>query len=388
MIPAPRVARSLVLAALVALAGCQAPGQPGGPGERRITGQGLPPGVDPVADPAPVGQPIPPPDQPAPLPSAGPLPSATAPGPGATASPIAGDQAGPSAAPSGTPAPSAAPASAAPGASPSPSPAASPASPTPAPTPQPSPLPRSEADRPDDEDGYQVHVVYAVPQDGEDRGFDADGTITRSVYAFDDWLRRKTARQRIRFDRAGGALDVTYVRLTGTDAALAANRRRLRDAIEDELRARGFTHPKKMYAVYYDGTNPEVCGGAPWPPTIPGTTACLYLKGTPDCDGTGWTSDGVEMTYREFAMLHELLHGFGFVPRNAGHHTLEGHTSASWADLMYSGQDTWIPRVLDSEKEIYDHGKAGVLDLAKSAFLTPSAPDAAPPPSWSASLGN
>ncbi len=405
MIPASRVARSLVLMLLVALAGCQPPGQTGGEVTlaRRHAGPGAHPTAPAGEDPPLRGGPFLPPDQPAPLPSAAPRPStspttspaaspAGLPAPDAPASPAALPSAGADAsspAPDPSPTPAATP-SPPPVASPSPTAAASapPPSPTPVPTPRPSPLARSEEDRVDDEAGYQIHVVYAVPSDGDDRGFDTDGSITRSVYTFDDWLFRKTKRQRLRFDRSGGALDVSYVRLTETDAALAANRRRLRDAIERGLRERGFRHPQKMYAVYYDGTNPEVCGGAPWPPTVPGTVAALYLKGEPGCDSTGWTPDGVEMTYREFAMLHELVHGFGFVPRTAPHHTMEGHTSGSYADLMYTGSETWIPRVLDSTKEIYDHGRTDTLDLAKSVFLTPSAPDAAPPPIWSTSVGS
>lgn len=388
---APRVARSLALTVLVALAGCQPPGQTG---TDVVVTRHLP-GTAHGVEPPPRGGNGLPPDQPAPLPSAAPQPS---PSPAASSSPVASAAPSPAAPdlPAGdlaSAAPSIPPASAAPSPAASPEPSASPSpapspSPTPVPTPHPSPLPRAEADRPDETTDHQVHVVYAVAADGEDRGYDTDGTITRSVYAFDDWLFRKTGKQRIRFDRSGDALDVTYVRLTQTDAQLAANRRRLRDALETELRAKGIKSARKMYAVYYDGTNPEVCGGAPWPPTVLGNVAALYLKGTPDCDGTGWTPDGKEMTYREFAMLHEIMHGLGFVPRNAPHHTLEGHTSGTYADLMYSGSETWVPRVLDSQKEIYDHGRPGVLDLAKSSFLTPSAADAAPPPSWAQSVGD
>lgn len=36
-------------------------------------------------------------------------------------------------------------------------------------------LPRSEVDRPDDFKGPQVHVVYAIPSDGQDRALEPTG---------------------------------------------------------------------------------------------------------------------------------------------------------------------------------------------------------------------
>ena len=50
------------------------------------------------------------------------------------------------------------------------------------------PLPRATADRPDSVSGPQVHVVYALPSDGVDRSLDVDGTLTRSVTAWERWL--------------------------------------------------------------------------------------------------------------------------------------------------------------------------------------------------------
>lgn len=251
-------------------------------------------------------------------------------------------------------------------------------------SPLPTPLPRSLADRTDDDPGYQVHVVYALPSDGEDRAFDTDGTLVRSVEAFDAWLLAQTGKQHLRLDRSNGALDITFVRLAGSDSTFKANGLQLRDAIEREIKALGFNHAKKLYAVYYDGTSQSVCGGGPWPPDLPGTVAALYLKGEPRCDQSGWTPDGRTMSYREYAMLHEILHGFGFMPKCAPHQVRAGHTSYSPNDLMFAGDVPWIPSVLDAEGELF--GKGACLDLAKSAFLTPSAADAAPPPSWSSSV--
>jgi hypothetical protein len=379
MLAASRAGRTAVLAIALALAGCQLPqvGVGGeGPHVRRsgAPDDGAPsPGVIPRSFPGPDHAP----DHPDP--SAGPGPSALPSG-----SPLVGGS--PTPAPTTTPVPgtTAAPtATPAPGDTPTPAATSTPAAtPTPEPTPHPEALPRSTTDRPDDETGFQVHMVYAVPKGNEDRGLDHDGTLARSIYAFDDWFARQTKRQRVRLDRFEGAVDITFIQLDETDAELAVYRRRIRDAIERALKRKGFNHPKKLYGVYYDGSNPEVCGGAPWPPEIPGTVASIYLKGNIGCDATGWTEDGETMGYREFSMLHELTHGLGFVPRCAPHHWNEGHTSSTWADLMYTGPDVWNPRVLDDMKELYHHDRADCLDLEDSAFLTPSVAGAAPPPRW------
>ncbi len=247
--------------------------------------------------------------------------------------------------------------------------------------------PRATADRPDDLDGYQVHVVYAVPSDLEDRRYDLDGTLARSVAAFDGWLFEQTGRkQRLRLDRAAGALDVTFVRLAETDAELRAEGAYQRDGLERILKRMGFTHPKKIYAVYYDGTHGKSCGDGPWPPELPGTVAAQYLRAHPEghsqsCDANPW-SDGQAPTYREFSMLHEILHAQGFTPTCAGHNTRRSHTSFAPTDIMYAGDEPWRPSVLDGGGEIYGHGRAGCLDLAKSVFLTPTATDAAAPPLW------
>lgn len=272
-------------------------------------------------------------------------------------------------------------------ASPSPEP-----SPSPLPTPWPLPLARADGDRPDEEDGFQLHVVYAVPTDGEDRGRDQDGSIARSVYRADDWLARETDRlapgrgQRLRLDRSGGALDITHVTLPRGDDAYQRLGTRARELIETDLKALGYSHPRKLYVVYYEGTNPVVCGGGCWPPDQPGTVAAAYLQGLPasgrDCGANPLPSEREEFGYWEAVVVHEVFHCLGFVPRSAPHHWRDGHTSSTWADLMYAGPELWRPSVLDDRGELYEHARPGGLQLSQSAFLTPPRPGAAPPPRW------
>jgi Divergent InlB B-repeat domain len=233
-------------------------------------------------------------------------------------------------------------------------------------------LPRSTVDRPDDRSGSQVHVLYVVPADGQDRALDTDGTIEMSVGSFQAWLRGQTGGRALRVDTFQGALDVSFVRLAESDAAIAANGAFVRDAIEQELRTRGFADPAKIYAVYYDGSSTFACGGGAWPPSLPGTVAALYLRATYGdglvCYDPARSRAGLQLM--DLALLHETLHTMGFVPACAPHHTRAGHTSDSPTDLMYAGDQPWVPSVLDVGRDDYfDAPVPGCPDLADSPFL-------------------
>jgi hypothetical protein len=234
-------------------------------------------------------------------------------------------------------------------------------------------LPRATIDRPDDINGEQVHVVYAVPADGADRRLD-EGAIAPSVGVWNEWLRSQTGGRGLKLDTAGGELDVTFLRLSGSDAEIAAKGAYVRDEIERQLGAVGLNARGKVYAVYYDGTSTWACGGGAWPPTLPGNTAAMYLNGLPltsvPCRSNPLAGAGGAPGYMEFAMLHEILHTIGIVGTCAPHHTQAGHVSDSPADLMYAGDQPWRPSVLDVGRDDYfQSGISGCTDLSTSAYL-------------------
>ena len=100
-------------------------------------------------------------------------------------------------------------------------------------------LPRSTADRLDEVRGPQIHVVYAVPADGQDRGLDENGALEGSVASFQAWLAAETGGPNLRLDTYQGSLDVSFVRLKATDAVLASRGAFVREAVEEELRTVG-----------------------------------------------------------------------------------------------------------------------------------------------------
>ncbi len=244
-------------------------------------------------------------------------------------------------------------------------------------------LPRATSDRPDEARGPQLHVVYAVPSDGTDRALDTSGAIASSVASFQRWLAGETGGASLRQDTFQGELDITFVRLPATDAAIAARGAFVRDELEQLLRSGGHLTANKLYAVYYDGSSTYSCGGGAWPPALPGSVAAMYLHGRPPgapaCDTNALAAPGAPPGYLDYAMLHELLHTLGAVPSCAPHHHLAGHTSDREDDIMWAGTGRWqIPGRLDPGRDdYYGHGRSDCLDLARSPYLTSNAP---PPP--------
>lgn len=248
---------------------------------------------------------------------------------------------------------------------------------------------RATIDRPDDFGEGQVRVSYVLASDGIDEALDTNGRIATSVAAWSSWLRAQTGGTSLRLDTCDGVLDVRFVRLGQTEAALRARGLFIRDELEAELGRLGLLHPNKLEAVYYGGDADQVCGGGPWPPDLAGRVAAVYLHGTfsdpavPPCASNPVGASATHPGYVDFSMLHELLHALGVVPSCAVHHTRRGHVSDSPNDLMYAGDQPWTPSVLDVGRDDYFGANvAGCLDLSRSALLEPLPSGAERPPGW------
>jgi hypothetical protein len=233
---------------------------------------------------------------------------------------------------------------------------------------------RATTDQPDDISGPQVHIVYAIPSNGTDRGIDTNGTIAASVNNWETWLRGQTGGHGLRLDTYHGTVDITFFRLTENDAQAQAQGGFVRDEIEKELKAAGLTKPDKIYGVYYDGQTTSSCGGGAYPPVLPGIVGAIYMP------STFWNTVGdpcyhpeeslAGMSLMDYALLHELMHTMGFVPSCAPHQTLSGHVSDSPTDLMYAGSQDWHPSVLDiGHNDYFDAHIPGCPDLADSNYL-------------------
>ena len=263
-----------------------------------------------------------------------------------------------------------------------------PVTPTTAPCPTYSTIPtRSTTDRPDDSSDFQVHFIYLLPKDMPDRSMDTSSAITNSVSSFQTWLCGQSGGKYVKVDTAGGALDVSFVRLNSTDNVLktgaelpwatnpSTNPYLLND-IDFKIKALGFNNPNKIYAVYYDGNSNYSCGAGSWPPVVPGKIGGIFMYGR----NQAWPADincqtnqvGVSATspqYFDYAMLHEIFHTLGFVA-NCAPHANNSHTTDNNNDLMYTGSLPWYPSLLDpGNDDYYGTKRTDCIDLSNSAFL-------------------
>src|SRR5689334_7257456 len=141
---------------------------------------------------------------------------------------------------------------------------------------------RNLTDQPDDHPGLQqVHLLYVLPSDGTDRGLDTDGTLTTSFGIANQWLADQDGGKPFNLDTAGGVPDITFVQIGESDEQMGSYGVFIRDHLESQLRALGFSDRSKIYLTYYDGTAHNVCANSAWP----GHLAALYLLGRFDRPG-------------------------------------------------------------------------------------------------------
>jgi len=273
---------------------------------------------------------------------------------------------------------------------------------------------RSTADRPDAIRGYQIHVIYFVPDDAKDRRLDVDGTIARGLAGMQRWFADQSGGLRWRLDVVRSSLqpDITFVR--GEQQTAKYLDGSFLTTVRPELQQRGFARADANYLVFFDGPAPDspVCGEALYP--IPGVTdytparsgypvvrgfSFVQLQGSPGCKSHDWGT--VERPgHVPATMMHELMHPQGLVAPgapntcdptlllNPGHvctvkfplaNTEEGAAlDPQRRDLMYPAlvEPLWN-QVLDiGNDDYFDAGLLARLDLRDSPFVTGDGHDA------------
>ena len=248
---------------------------------------------------------------------------------------------------------------------------------------------RQTADLPDRfPDEYQVHVIYALPADGVDNELAMSGVIAGSIASSNRFFSAASGGKTIRYDLTDtGDLDITFVRLTGLDAEYAANGLFAREAIQADLIAAGFTEPRKVYLVYYDGSNGSACGGAP-PLGTGDRFTVLYLQseipGFVPCGDNPFAAASAPAGYWEWSAAHEVVHTLGYVDTCSPNYNdrRPAHVGDNPNDLMYAGNQAWQPTTVDPGQD--DYFGANVpggcnRNLFFSAFLEPRDGDQLPP---------
>ncbi|MDQ2889784.1 MAG: hypothetical protein M3R65_04390 [Gemmatimonadota bacterium] len=238
-------------------------------------------------------------------------------------------------------------------------------------------LPRATANRTDESALPKYHVMYVLPSDGIDRSLDTDGTLARSISSWERWYTTQTGGKYLRLDTSNGAVDITFARIPRSDATMTSYGDFLRDTLEKDLRAAGYTStPNTLYLVYYDGGHATRCASAAWPPALPGVVAGIYLKGlasssVPCATNPFAATPSASPGYIEFVAAHEVLHLQGIVSPGAPNFSNQ-HVGNDPTDLMYAGSQVWRPATLDVTKTNYYNAgglPAGIVNLATSAYL-------------------
>ena len=215
-------------------------------------------------------------------------------------------------------------------------------------------------DQPDVTDDYQIHFIYLIPNDGEDRELDINGMMEKTLLEMNEVMFEATKAnkgsggigKKYKFDyRKDGKLDITFIRTS-------KNWKELKDkSVNTQIgsyfhQVGGFTNKKKTYFLWTDVNKGDQSGDA----------------------GVGFggifvRSNGVSDGNRLITInLHELLH-----TQLMGIRCIKGIKKVHYQDGSANGHQLSVGTKLN--KSIYTHNIEGCPQLIDSVYLTPTSKD-------------
>ena len=198
-------------------------------------------------------------------------------------------------------------------------------------------------DQPDVNNDYQIHIIYLLTSDTEDKERDLNGWIEKQVKKIDDYFFKLTGnKQRLKLDkRSDGKLDVTFVRLDRKTKRGGWNV----SYPDYYLTKNGFDNPKKTYLSFTDAVSGD--GGQ---------------MGVHH----GYIFIGKAKRHMAKLGVHELLHGLGFATPCTKGVTRGAHLNSGILGQELSG---------GFGKAVYNHGDPTCPDLKDAIYLTPTSDD-------------
>lgn len=165
----------------------------------------------------------------------------------------------------------------------------------------------ARSNRPDTDDEQMVRFLYVIPEGGNDRNFDLNGTIENQFEGFQDRFEDKTNR-RFRVDTYNNKYDITFAVIDTSKSSVFIN-----ELIRNELQERGLYDREQYFHVIFFDAYPDA------PSNGGGRTAYIYnlTSGAKDGNTVG----------------HELVHAHGIVDKNAPNYEAS-HVSDHEHDLM------------------------------------------------------
>ncbi len=255
---------------------------------------------------------------------------------------------------------------------------------------------RSFQDKPDFNKGNQIHAIYLLPCEREDRKFDVNLNIEFSLLAINEWFLNKSENQKLRFDlNDKKKIDVTFLRVNKTMNWFDDKNNKkidisykIKEIINDNKDIFNNFNEKK-FIIFFEGwerrkyVNFDICGKA----DFEGNIAIYYtfsrfkkyigndviLKNNKrifTCTKNDHLNDVNDFNFgdAEATILHELLHTLG-APSKCGKNLDDNksHVSDNIKDIMHreSGND-----YLDFKNDdYYNHNIKGCADLKDSNYL-------------------
>jgi hypothetical protein len=228
--------------------------------------------------------------------------------------------------------------------------------------------------------GPQIHVIYAIPADAEDRFGALASALATDVSAIDAWWRGQDPERAPRFDLFEfpgcdshfGRLDLSFARLLQGGAFYAREN-------QFELVAEALGNPpfefndvRKKYLVFYDGVGrseeEDICGTAAGEPLQGGRFSYAVVFMRAGCHTDVGTGSG-----NALVAAHELVHMLGALPVGAPHacpgdegHPCDDERDLLWPFLVGSSLDATI---LDVGRDDYYAHAGPWFDLQDSAWL-------------------
>ena len=225
---------------------------------------------------------------------------------------------------------------------------------------------RSLTDRADDLTGPQIHLIYAIPSDAQDKNWDTNGQIKKWVDQGQDWLTSQVNRK-LRYDTFKSDLDITFLKSTLTlsqmrskvgygleykDALLPAL---TKEFLKQSPQLDYKTNPKTYMFVVSESLSSEFCGYA-----YNFTAMGLAFTG-----GNCWNGPEDDSTspygiaWPGKTIIHESIHAFGV------DHICDSTTDLMWGKPECEGQFSNAPMTLDVDRRDYFGGAKGGVDISQ-----------------------
>ena len=259
---------------------------------------------------------------------------------------------------------------------------------------------RSFKDSEDTITGNQIHAIYLLPCEREDRKFDVKSNIEFSLLAINKWFFSKSENQKLRFDiNHQKKIDVTFLRVNKTmdwfDNKVKDKKSKKTEISEKikkiiHINKNLFNNfDNKKFIIFFEGwerrkyINYDICGKA----DFNGNIAIYYtysrfkkyigndliLKNNKrlfTCTKNDHLNDFNDISFgdAEATILHEILHTLG-APSKCGKNldNSKSHVSDNQKDIMHKQSGN---QYLDfNNNDYYNHKIKECADIKNSKFL-------------------